>query len=108
MLIRAFRLFVSSTFVDFAAERDILQTDVFPALDAYCTARDFQFYPLDLRWGVSQEAQLDHRTTEICWDEVRAAKSEYPPPNVLIMIGDRYGFVPLPYAIAQDEFGAIL
>jgi len=36
-----------------------------------------------------------------------AAKQDYPPPNFLILIGDRYGFVPLPYAIAQDEFEAI-
>jgi WD40 repeat protein len=108
MLIKAFRLFVSSTFADFASERDILQREVFPALDSYCAARGYQFYPLDLRWGVNEEAQLDHRTTEICLGEVRAAKEDYPPPNFLIMVGNRYGLVPLPYAVAQDEFEAIL
>ena len=108
MPVKAFRLFVSSTFADFAAERDVLQRQVFPALDAYCTAKGYQFYPLDLRWGVNEEAQLDQRTTEICLNEVRAAKADYPPPNFLILIGNRYGFVPLPYAIAQDEFDGIL
>jgi WD40 repeat protein/ribosomal protein L9 len=108
MLVKAFRMFVSSTFADFAAERGILQRELFPALDAYCTAKGYQFYPIDLRWGVNEEAQLDHRTAEICLGEVRAAKQDYPPPNVLIMIGNRYGFVPLPYAIAQDEFEAII
>jgi WD40 repeat protein len=107
MLTKAFRLFVSSTFADFSAERDVLQREVFPALAAYCAAKGYEFYPLDLRWGVNEEAQLDQRTAEICLNEVRAAK-RYPPPNLLIMIGDRYGFVPLPYAIAQDEFEAIL
>jgi len=70
MAIKAFRLFVSSTFADFAAERDVLQRQVSPALDAYCTAKGYQFYPLDLRWGVNEEAQLDQRTAEICLNEV--------------------------------------
>lgn len=39
MLIKAFRLFVSSTFADFAAERGVLQSQVFPVLDAYCSAK---------------------------------------------------------------------
>src|SRR5438477_8485689 len=103
MLVKAFRLFVSSTFADFETERKVLQSEVFPALDASCTARGYQFYPLDLRWGVNEEAHLDQRTTEICVSEVRAAKADYPPPNFLIMIGNRYGSVLLPYAIAQDE-----
>jgi hypothetical protein len=90
-LIKASRLFVSATFADFAAERDVLQREVFPALDTYCTARGYQYYPLDLRWGLNEEAQLDQRTTEICLNEVRAARQGYPLPDFLIMIGNRYG-----------------
>jgi WD40 repeat protein len=104
---KAFRLFVSSTFRDFGQERELLQTKVFPELDAYCAAKGYQFYPLDLRWGVNEEAQRDQRTAEICLGEVDAAKT-YPPPNFLILIGDRYGWVPLPYAIGRDEFEALL
>ncbi len=107
MLIKAFRLFVSSTFADFAAEREVLQAQVFPALDAYCAAKGYQFYPLDLRWGISEEAGRDQRTADICLEEVEAANG-YPPPNFLILLGDRYGWVPLPFAIARDEFEAKL
>lgn len=107
MSLKAFRLFVSSTFADFKREREVLQKQVFPALEAYCAAKGYQFYPLDLRWGVSEEAQLDQRTAEICLGEVRAALA-YPPPNFLIMLGNRYGWVPLPYAIAADEFEAMV
>jgi hypothetical protein len=106
MLTKTFRLFVSSTFADFAQEREVLQTEVFPALDTYCAAKGYVFHPIDLRWGVNEEAQLDQRAAEICITEVRAAKG-YPPPNFLIMIGNRYGWVPLPYAIARDEFEAL-
>ena len=95
MLLKSFRLFVSSTFKDFAQERELLQSTVFPALDAYCAARGYQFHAVDLRWGVNEEAQLDQRTAEICLGEVSAAKG-YPAPNFLIMIGDRYGWVSTP------------
>ena len=40
--------------------------------------------------AVSEEAQLDQRTAEICLGEVAAAK-HYPSPNFLIMVGHRYG-----------------
>jgi WD40 repeat protein len=105
-LVKAFRLFVSSTFQDFAQERELLQGKVFPALEAFCAARGYQFQAIDLRWGVSEEAQLDQRTVEICLGEVTSAKG-YPPPNFLIMIGDRYGWAPLPFAIPSDEFEAL-
>ena len=107
MLVKAFRLFVSSTFVDFAQEREILQGTVFPALDAYCAAKGYQFLALDMRWGINEEAHLDQRTADICLGEVHAAKG-YPAPNFLIMIGNRYGWVPLPFAIAHDEFEAVV
>src|ERR1700682_2966080 len=107
MFLKSFRLFVSSTFKDFAQERELLQSKVFSALDVYCAARGYQFHAVDLRWGVNEEAQLDQRTAEIGLDEVRGAKA-YPAPNCLIMIGARYGWVPLPFAIAQDEFEAAL
>ena len=54
---------------------------------------------------MNEEAQLDQRTAEICLGEVAAAK-RYPSPNFLIMVGDRYGWVPLPFAIPEDEFEA--
>jgi len=106
-VVKTFRLFVSSTFADFAQEREVLQNKVFAALDTYCAAMGYQFQPIDLRWGVNEEAQLDHSTAEICLGEVCAAKG-YPPPNFLVMVGSRYGWVPLPYAIARDEFEAMV
>ncbi len=105
MFTKAFRLFVSSTFKDFGEERSLLQRSVFPELESYCSARYFNFRAVDLRWGVNEEAQRDQRTAEICLEEVRAAKG-YPAPNMLILLGERYGWVPLPFAVAQDEFEA--
>lgn len=104
---KTFRLFISSTFSDFQEEREVLHKEVFPELEQYCESRGCQFQPIDLRWGVNVEAQLDQKTLQVCLDEVRACK-HYPHPNFLIMAGERYGWVPLPYAIDQSEFERIL
>lgn len=100
---KTFRLFISSTFEDFRRERALLQTKVFPHIKDYCTKYGYTFQPIDLRWGVSNEAQLDQKTLELCLNEVRSCKS-YSYPNFLVMIGDRYGWIPLPYIIPKREF----
>lgn len=107
MILKTFRLFISSTFSDFQRERSVLQTEVFPRIKEYCRELGFTFQPIDLRWGVSQEAQLDQKTLELCLNEVMTCKL-YPDPNFLIMIGDRYGWVPLPYFIEKSEFDMLL
>ena len=104
---KTFRLFISSTFNDFKREREILQTKVFPIIQEYASSQGYTFQPIDLRWGVSNEAQLDQKTLTLCLNEVRACKV-HPYPNFLIMIGDRYGWIPLPYIIEEKEFELIL
>jgi hypothetical protein len=59
---RTIRLFVSSTFSDMKAERDILQDKVFPRLQHYCLANGLRFQAIDLRWGVPEEAGKGNRT----------------------------------------------
>ena len=56
------RVFVSSTFSDLKPERNALQAQVFPKLEQLCAQNGFQFQAIDLRWGMSSEAGLDHRT----------------------------------------------
>ena len=104
---KTFRLFISSTFSDFNEERRLLQTYVFPKVKDHCSGKGYTFQPIDLRWGVSNEAQLDQKTLELCINEVHASKLQ-PHPNFLIMAGDRYGWVPCPYAIEAGEYNTIL
>jgi hypothetical protein len=98
------RVFVSSTFTDLKHERDALQRDVFPKLEQLCANRQFQFQAIDLRWGVPTEASLDHRTIRICFEELRRSQEISPRPNFLILLGDRYGWRPLPEEVSEDEF----
>jgi hypothetical protein len=98
------RVFVSSTFSDMKHERNALAADVFPKLEQLCQRHGFQFQAIDLRWGVSTEAGLDHRTMRICFEELRRAQEISPEPNFLVLLGDRYGWRPLPEAISHAEF----
>ena len=98
------RVFVSSTFSDMKHERNALATEVYPKLEKLCQDHGFQFQAIDLRWGVSTEAGLDHRTMRICFDELRRAQEISPEPNFLVLLGDRYGWRPLPEAISEREF----
>jgi WD40 repeat protein/type II secretory pathway predicted ATPase ExeA len=103
-----FRVFVSSTFGDMVDERRMLQDDVFPRLAAYCRERSALFQAVDLRWGISPEAARDRRTMEICLGEVRRCREVSPALNFVALIGDRYGWRPLPTAIPGSDFEALL
>ncbi len=105
---RTFRLFVSSTFSDLKEERSALQKYVFPRLRELALAHSCRFQAIDLRWGVSEEAALDQQTMNICLTEIERCQKVSPRPNFLILLGERFGWRPLPAAIPADEFERLL
>ena len=44
----------------------------------------------------------------ICLSEMRALPEGQPAPNFIVLLGDRYGWRPLPYAIPAEEFERLL
>ena len=105
---RVFRLFVSSTFSDFVAEREGLQTRVFPELEKFCAERGARFQAIDLRWGITEKAQQEHDTLRICLEEVRRCQVLSPRPNFAVLLGDRYGWEPVPARIPVDQWSRLL
>jgi WD40 repeat protein len=105
---RVFRLFISSTFSDFVAEREALQKRVFPELEKFCAERGARFQAVDLRWGITEEAQQEHDTLRICLEEVRRCQSLSPRPNFAVLLGDRYGWEPVPARIPIDHWKRLL
>nr|WP_275424835.1 tetratricopeptide repeat protein [Streptomyces sp. SID13726] len=100
-------MFVSSTFEDFHAERDLLAGIVFPELAERLGERWFDFEPVDLRLGVdttvhADEAAKSRLVVQVCLQEVARSR-----PFVLGLIGDRYGWrVPDQLArMAAEEAG---
>jgi hypothetical protein len=73
---KTFRIFVSSTFSDLKEERNALQKYVFPLLRELCRQHGCRFQPIDLRWGVSEEAGLDQQTMKICLEEIKRCRPD--------------------------------
>ena len=82
---RTFRLFISSTFADMAHERRVLHDGVFPKLRDLCASHGAQFQAVDLRWGVNEDSQLDHKTMDICLGEIERCQRLSPKPNFLVL-----------------------
>ncbi len=105
---RVFRVFVSSTFTDMIAERNALQMKVFEVLRAYCAEKGYRFQAMDLRWGISDEASAGQRTMRICLSEIARCQAVSPRPNFVVLLGDRYGWRPLPEVVNATEFDTVV
>ncbi len=94
MIWRTRPIFVSSTFNDFQAEREVLQALVFPELAERLRERRHHLEPIDLRFGVEtvsedDEARKTLLVLTVCLNEVARSR-----PFVIALVGDRYGWVP--------------
>ena len=84
---RNVRLFVSSTFLDFIAERDYLSRNTFLELRLFCEKRGISFNEIDLRWGVTSDQSGSGKVIQLCFDELDKCR-----PYFMCMLGERYGW----------------
>ena len=47
--------------------------------------------------GVTEEASRDQQTMKICLERLRRGQEMTPRPNFPMLMGDPYGWHPLPY-----------
>jgi tetratricopeptide (TPR) repeat protein len=87
-------LFISSTFRDMHAERDQLNRVVFPAIEERLKPRRCRIAPIDLRVGVETDSTQTEREREMQILKVCLAEIERSRPFLLVLLGDRYGWVP--------------
>ena len=104
---RIIRCFVSSTFVDMTLERNLLQKYIVPELKAYCRTKGWQFEVIDLRWGISAEAASHHKTMRICLNELKRCVELSPRPNFILLLGQRYGWRPIPENLPCADFNYV-
>lgn len=91
---RTIPLFISSTFRDMHAERDELADVVFPALSERLKPRRCRLEPIDLRIGVETDSAKTERDRELQILNVCLAEINRSRPFMLVLIGDRYGWMP--------------
>ncbi|MBO4754892.1 MAG: DUF4062 domain-containing protein [Bacteroidales bacterium] len=87
------KVFLSSTFKDMDAERDLIMNRVAPTLQQLLAPQGFTLQFIDLRWGVNtQDADENERENIVlreCISEIRQSR-----PFFIGLLGDRYGWIP--------------
>ncbi|KAK1786294.1 hypothetical protein P4O66_017995 [Electrophorus voltai] len=83
---RGVRVFISSTFRDMHAERDVLVRSIFPELRRRAAPHCLYLQEVELRWGITEEES--GRAVELCLSEV--CRSQL----LVGILGERYGLVP--------------
>ncbi|XP_067942094.1 NACHT and WD repeat domain-containing protein 2-like [Watersipora subatra] len=103
------KIFLSSTFTDMKAERNMLMSAIFPRLKKYCQENyKLEFQVVDMRWGVQDQASDDHSTSELCMREVLNCQRESAGPNFVCLLGDRYGTTYLKRYISEEHWTILL
>ncbi len=92
---RTVRVFISSTFKDMHAERDLLTRYIFPELRQRAKSLFVNLYQTDLRWGIAESQSK--QSVFLCLNEVY--RSDY----FIGLIGERYGFMPTSYDVPKDD-----
>jgi len=86
-------IFISSTFRDMQAERDMVQERVLPALREEARKYGDNVGVIDLRWGVDtstlETEEGAAKVLKVCLDEIDRSH-----PYMLIFLGERYGWIP--------------
>ncbi len=99
------KFFISSTFQDMHAERDMIQNIVQPAVNQKLNEQGEYVSFSDLRWGIDTITDsTERRILDSCFDEIASCK-----PYFIVFIGGRYGWIPsddllIPY---KDRFGDV-
>ncbi len=82
------RVFLSSTFADMEHERSYFNEVVVPKLSRACAERGVSFFSVDLRWGITEEEQVNGQVLPICLGEIDKCR-----PYFVGILGNRYGSV---------------
>ena len=96
---KTLKIFISSTFRDMNAERDVLIKNVFPRLRERAEELGVFIREVDLRWGVTEEQARRGEALEICLEGIEECR-----PYFVCMLGKRYGWIPPPDVIRVDDF----
>jgi hypothetical protein len=97
---RQIRVFISSTFRDMQADRDVLVKKVFPQLRKLCESRAVAWTEVDLRWGITSEQQAEGKVLPYCLAEIERSR-----PFFIGLLGERYGWVPqsIPVDLVEQQ-----
>lgn len=68
-------------------ERNSLMQHTYPKLKEFCREKHgLEFQVVDMRWGVRDEATDDHKTTELCMQEIDNCQRVSVGPNFVVRV----------------------
>jgi hypothetical protein len=77
-------------------------------LRSLCASLGLEFIPSEMRWGIREEASNNHETSDICMAELGRCQQESLGVNYVLILGEKYGFRPVPSAVEEAEFNSIV
>lgn len=90
---KQYSIFISSTFVDMDAERDIIKFQVVNRLNSHFSTRKISFQVIDLRSGINTELfskeERERRILDVCFNSIDTSR-----PFFIGLLGERYGWIP--------------
>lgn len=93
-------IFISSTFRDMQAERDLVQEHILPELRIKSSRYGENVEFTDLRWGVDtteiSPEEGAKKVLRVCFDEIDKCD-----PYMLVFVGARYGWIPSEDTVKQ-------
>ncbi|XP_050411152.1 NACHT and WD repeat domain-containing protein 2 isoform X2 [Patella vulgata] len=101
------RIFTSSTFTDTEHERNAWMEISYPKLQLFCKERGYDFQVVDMRWGIREEMQILHKTTEICLNEIKLCNEISTGPSFVTLYAQRYGWCPYPTEISETDYNIL-
>ena len=100
--------------------------NIYPKLKEYCRERGLEFQVVDMRWGVRDESTDDHKTADLCMNEIDNCQRLSLGPNFVVgfnnknhfnfsykktefkiqkvFLCQKYGYRPLPNRVLDKEF----
>eukprot|EP00004_Rigifila_ramosa_P018834 TRINITY_DN4730_c0_g1_i5.p1 TRINITY_DN4730_c0_g1~~TRINITY_DN4730_c0_g1_i5.p1 ORF type:complete len:1994 (-),score=527.85 TRINITY_DN4730_c0_g1_i5:24-5759(-) len=94
-------VFISSTFLDMNAERQMIVKNIFPALNLKAKKHRVRFVAIDLRWGLTKEdtSSSGIGAVELCLRQIERSR-----PLIIALQGSRYGWRPEVFKTSDAEF----
>lgn len=90
---RRYNIFISSTFKDMDAERDVIKYDVISLLNNRYLKYGVEFRAVDLRFGINTEKLTEEESQNVVLD-VCLSMIDSSRPFFIALIGNRYGWIP--------------
>jgi hypothetical protein len=75
---------------DTQVERNMLMENIYPKLKEYCRERGLEFQVVDMRWGVRDESTDDHKTADLCMNEIDNCQRLSLGPNFVVRSLKKY------------------